>query len=142
MSVVYHLMPSPDWASTTTVAVPDSSAHDAAGWARTVFSRRSTPAWIKGLFVARMAVALVLRLPQGTKDMLAVSDVRDGEAIIDTDDEHLHFLAGVRAEDDLLHVTTAVTFKGRRGRLYFLPVRLLHDQVTRSMMHAAARHTR
>jgi hypothetical protein len=49
MSVVYRLMPNPDWASTTTVAVPDGNARDAAGWARAVFSRRSTPAWIKAL---------------------------------------------------------------------------------------------
>jgi hypothetical protein len=142
MSVVYHLMPSPDWASTTTIAVPDGSARDAADWGRAVFSPHSTPAWIKALFAARKAVAFALRIPQGTSDMLAVRDVRDGEAIIDTDDEHLRFVAGVRAEHDLLHVTTAVTFKRRRGRLYFLPVRLLHDQVTRSMMHAAARRTR
>lgn len=142
MSVVYHLMPSPNWATTTTVAVRDGSARDAAGWAGAVFSRRSMPAWIKALFVGRMAVAFVLRLPQGTRDMLAVSDVRDGEAIIDTDDKHLRFVAGVRADDHLLHVTTAVTFKGWRGRLYFLPVRFLHDEVTRSMMRSAAAHTR
>jgi hypothetical protein len=33
----------------------------------------------------------------------------------------------------------AVTLKGWRGRLYFVPVRLLHDAVTRSMMAAAVR---
>ena len=38
-----------------------------------------------------------------------------------------------------VHVTTAVTLKGWRGRVYFAPVRLLHDAVTRSMMIAAAR---
>jgi hypothetical protein len=142
MSVVYDLMPRPDWASTTTIPVRDGSAHDAAGWAREVFSSRSAPAWVKALFAGRMAVALVLRLPQATSGMLAVRDVRDGEAIIDTDDKHLRFVGGVRADDNLLHVTTAVTFKGRTGKLYFLPVRFLHDQVTRSMMHAAARRTR
>ena len=43
------------------------------------------------------------------------------------------------AEPHLVHVTTAVTLKGWRGRVYFAPVRLLHDAVTRSMMTAAAR---
>jgi len=142
MSVVYQLMPSPNWAATTTIPVRDGSARDAAGWAGAVFNRRSMPAWIKALFVGRMAVALLLRLPQGTKGTFAVREVRDDEAIIDTDDKHLHFVAGVRADDHLLHVTTAVTFKGRRGQLYFLPVRFLHDQVTRSMMDAAAQRTR
>jgi uncharacterized protein DUF2867 len=45
----------------------------------------------------------------------------------------------VSAEPHLVHVTTAVTLKGWRGRVYFAPVRLLHDAVTRSMMTAAAR---
>jgi len=35
-------------------------------------------------------------------------------------------------------VTTAVRLKGWRGRVYFVPVRLLHDPVTRSMMASAA----
>jgi hypothetical protein len=38
----------------------------------------------------------------------------------------------------LVHVTTLVTLKGVHGRVYFAPVRLLHDAVTRSMMMAAA----
>ena len=48
-------------------------------------------------------------------------------------------MAGVRADEHLLHVTTVVQLKGWRGQLYFLPVRFLHDQITRSMMTAAAR---
>lgn len=71
--------------------------------------------------------------------MLAVDRVVGDEAIIDTDDRHLRFVAAVRAEAGLLHVTTVVTLKGLRGRLYFAPVRLLHDAVTRSMMVSAAR---
>ncbi len=139
MSVVFQLMPQPDWASTTTVAVRDSSAHDAAGWAGAIFSAGSRPGWIRVLFGAREVVARVLRIPPGRPEMLAVREVRDGEALIDTDDRHLRFVAGVRAADGLLHVTTAVRFKGWRGRVYFVPVRFLHDQITRSMMTAAAR---
>ena len=70
-----------------------------------------------------------------------MSTVRDGEALIDTDDRHLRFVAGVRAGHGLLHVTTAVQFKGWRGHCYFVPVRFLHDQVTRSMMTAADRRS-
>ena len=83
--------------------------------------------------------ARLLRIPPGEPRMLAVSAVRDGEALIDTDDRHLRFVAGVRADHGLLHVTTAVQLKGWRGRCYFLPVRFLHDQITRSMMTAADR---
>jgi hypothetical protein len=130
-------MPRPDWAATTTVAVTDGSARDASGWARAIFSVGSVPLWIKAFFGAREVVAGVLRIPPGRPAMLAVREVRNGEALIDTDDRHLRFVAGVRADEHLLHVTTAVQLKGWRGQLYFLPVRFLHDQITRSMMAAA-----
>jgi hypothetical protein len=144
MSVVYQLMPRPDWAATTTVTVTEGAARDgatrdSAGWARAIFAVGSTPSWIRALFGVREVAARLLRIPPGQAAMLAVREVRDGEALIDTDDRHLRFVAGVRADGGLLHVTTAVQLKGWRGQLYFLPVRFLHDQVTRSMMTAAAR---
>jgi hypothetical protein len=141
MSVAYQLMPQPDWATTTTVAVTDGSARTPEEWARAVFSVGSMPGWIKTLFGAREVVARLLRIPPGQAAMLAVREVRDGEALIDTDDRHLRFVAGVRADERLLHVTTAVELKGWRGQLYFLPVRFLHDQITRSMMTAAVRRS-
>ena len=139
MSAVYQLMTRPDWAATTTVTVPDATSRDAEGWARAVFAVGSTPSWIRALFGVREVFARLLRIPPGRPGMLAVREVRDGEALIDTDDRHLRFVAGVRADHGLLHVTTAVQLKGWRGRCYFLPVRFLHDQVTRSMMTAADR---
>jgi hypothetical protein len=141
MSAVYQLMPRPDWAATTTVTVPDGTARDAEGWARAIFAVGSAPSWIKVLFGVREVVARVLRIPPGEPGMLAVREVRDGEALIDTDDRHLRFVAGVRGGGGLLHVTTAVQLKGWRGRCYFLPVRFLHDQITRSMMTAASRRS-
>jgi hypothetical protein len=138
MSVAYQLMPQPDWAATTTVAVPDGSARDPGEWARAIFAVGSMPPWIKALFGVRELAARLLRIPPGQPGMLAVREVRDGAALIDTDDRHLRFVAAVHADDHLLHVTTAVQLKGWRGRLYFLPVRFLHDQITRSMMTAAA----
>lgn len=138
MSLAYQLVPRPDWAATTTIPIGDRTVYDAEAWARAIFDVLSLP-WVKALFGARAVVTRLLRIPPGDPKMLAVSDVREGEALIDTDDEHLRFVAGVRADAGLLHVTTVVRFKGSRGRLYFVPVRFLHDQVTRSMMEAAAR---
>jgi Protein of unknown function (DUF2867) len=138
-SSAYQLMPRPDWAATTTVAVTDGSARDAQGWAGAVFAVGSMPLWVRALFGVREVVARLLRIPPGRPGLFAVREVRDGEALIDTDDRHLRFVAGVQADDHLLHVTTVVQLKGWRGQLYFLPVRFLHDQITRSMMTAAAR---
>lgn len=139
MSVAFEVVPRPDWASTTTVAVPEGLTRDAATWARAIFSARSVPLWGKVLFGVRQAAVLLLRIPLGKAEMLAVDRVVGDEALIDTDDVHLHFAAGVRADGRFVHVTTAVQLKGLRGQLYFAPVRLLHDAVTRSMISRAAR---
>jgi hypothetical protein len=138
MTIAYELLPRPDWAGTTTVAIaPDLEASPRA-WAQAIFDPRSVPNWVKALYVGRMVVAAVLHLAPGDRSMLAVDRVVGDEAVIDTDDRHLRFVATVRQEPGLVHMTTLVRLKGLRGRVYFAPVRLLHDAVTRSMMVAAA----
>ena len=139
MSVAFEIVPRPDWASTTTVAVPEGLTGDPETWARTIFNVRSVPIWVKALFGVRQAAVVLLRIPLGQPEMLAVDRVVGDEALIDTDDVHLHFAAGVRADGRFVHVTTAVELKGWRGQLYFAPVRLLHDAVTRSMINRAVR---
>jgi hypothetical protein len=136
---VFDLMPAPDWAATTTIAAENAAGHTPEEWARAIFDPRAVPPWVGALFGVRQAAVKALGIPRGRRWMLAVSQANRDEAIIDTDDRHLRFVASVTAEPGLLHVTTAVTLKGWRGRVYFAPVRLLHDAVTRSMMTAAAR---
>ncbi len=144
MSHVYDVIAEPDWAGCTTISAPRVGAHDAREWAAAIFDSRSAPLVVKALVGAREVVALLLRIPRGDPSMLRVDRVQDGEALIDTDDEHLHFVAGVRTDPGrgLLHVETVVRFKGLTGRLYFLPVRVLHDPITRAMMSGAARRLR
>jgi uncharacterized protein DUF2867 len=137
LSAVYEVVPRPDWALTTTVATPPGLTLDPGVWARAIFAARAVPAWGKALFALRQAAVLLVRIPVGRSEMLAVDRIVGDEALIDTDDVHLHFVAGVRAEPGFVHVTTAVALKGWRGRLYFAPVRLLHDAITRSMMEHA-----
>jgi hypothetical protein len=139
MPAALDLMPRPDWACSTIVALPENVTHDAQTWARAVFDVRALPIWVKGLFAVREVAVRVLGIPQGDPSMLAVKRVVDDEAILDTDDRHLHFVASVGVEGQRLNVTTAVRLKGWRGRLYFLPVRFLHDPITRAMINGAAR---
>ncbi len=140
MSAAFERIPRPDWASTTTVAVADTERCTAEQWAEAIFDVSALPSLIRGLFALRAVAAAALRIPQGDPTMLAVDGVVGNEAIIDTADRHLRFVVAVRTEPpSLVHVVTAVTFKGLRGRVYFAPVRLLHDAVTRSMMESAAR---
>ncbi len=139
MSAAFGLMPCPDWAATTTIAVSKAAGHTPEQWARAIFDVSALPSWVRAMFALRAVAATALRLPPADPAMLAVNRVVGEEAIIDTDDRHLRFVAAVRVEPGLVHVTTVVALKGWRGRVYFAPVRLLHDAVTRSMMIAAGR---
>lgn len=140
MSAAYSLLDRVDWAATTTVRMRPTGDNDPTMWAQRVFSTGSAPAWVKALLGLRQALVRLIGVKRADpRQVFTVGKVVDGEALIDTDDIHLHFAAGVRPEPDagLLHVVTAVEFHGRRGRLYFTPVRFLHDQVLRSMMTSA-----
>lgn len=139
MNAVFDRMPRPDWASSTIVALPEGDTHDAETWARTVFDVRELPIWAAALFVAREVAVRFMGIPPADRSMLAIKQVVDGEAVLDTDDRHLRFVASVTRDDERLNVTTAVTLKGWRGRLYFAPVRLFHDPITRAMIGSAAR---
>lgn len=140
MSAAYSLLDRVDWAATTTVRMRPTGNNDATIWAQRVFATGSAPSWVKSLLGLRQALVGLIGVKRANpRQVFSVAKVVDGEALIDTDDTHLHFAAGVRPDPDagLLHVVTAVEFHGRRGRLYFIPVRFLHDQVLRSMMTSA-----
>lgn len=140
MSAAYEIIPTPDWASTTTITIAHGSPSDPMLWARNIFGADNAPLFVKAMFAARVVAAKILRLPQADRTTLAADRVVGDEAIIDTDEKHLRFVAAIRPDPatGLLHVVTAVKLKGIVGRIYFAPVSLLHDTVTRSMMKSAA----
>lgn len=140
MSAAYSLLDRVDWAATTTVRLPPTYDDDPAVWARRIFSARSAPTWVRILLGLRQALVGLIGVRRAEpRTVFNIARVVDGEALIDTDDTHLHFAAGVRPDSGggLMHVVTAVEFHGFRGCLYFFPVRFLHDQVLRSMMTRA-----
>ena len=141
MSAAFDILRTPEWASTTTISIPTDSSDDPGEWAQAVFDTRNSPAVVKALFALREVAAKILRIPPGDPSMLAYDRIIGDEAVIDTDDAHLHFVATVRPDPSagLLHVVTAVNFNGLIGRIYFAPVSILHDPVLRSMMKSAAR---
>ena len=89
----------------------------------------------------RQLLAPVLGIPRGDREVFAVREVVGEEALIAKDDVHLDFRAavGIDAARGLVRVTTVVRLKGWRGRLYFLPVRILHSVVMHAMLRSAAR---
>ena len=131
----------PDWADVVVESLPDGAVgiSDPAVWAQEVFSARSLPAPVVGLMGVRQLLAPLVGASRGSWEVFAVREVSGREALITQADRHLDFRAsvGVDADARLLWVTTAVWFHGWRGQAYFLPVRFLHDPVTRAMMRRA-----
>jgi len=138
---------SPDWADVVVEGIPltVADAGDPSRWAREIFSPATVPGMVTALMAMRQLLALAVGASRGSWDVFAVHEVRadaagrGGEALLGYPDRHLDFRAAVGVDVDarLLWVTTAVWFHGRRGRTYFLPVRFLHDPVTRAMMRRA-----
>lgn len=133
----------PDWADVVVETVPSGARvpNDPAQWAAEIFSPRSMPPPVVTLMTMREALVPLLGVRPGTIDVFSVRRVAGDEALIVKNDRHLDFQAGVGfdPESRILRVTTAVWLHGWRGRLYFAPVAVLHDPVTRSMMRRAIR---
>ena len=146
-SLALRDQPPPDWADVVIESLPAelTGLSDPAQWAREIFSARSLPPVVVGLMGVRQLLAPLVGASRGTWDVFAVRDATSDqtpsheEALIAYPDRHLDFRAsvGVDVTARLLWVTTAVWFHGWRGRTYFLPVRFLHDPVTRAMTRRA-----
>ena len=147
-SVAFEDIEQPDFADVVIVSIPHTSnviEPDPAVWAREIFSVRSAPAWIQALLGLRQALVRLIGVRPAGEDVFAIDETLGSEALIATDDTHLDFRAAVHVDVDMrrISVTTAVRLHGWRGRLYFAPVRVLHDAVTRAMVsRAIARHIR
>ncbi len=134
----------PDYADTTIIRLPAGAPTDPRTWATTTFSLRTMPGWVRGALGLRQLLAPLIGVPRAPRSTFEVgevlADATGGEALIVADDRHLDFRCGVAvdASAGLVSVTTNVRLHNRRGRLYFLPVRVLHPVVVRSMLHRAA----
>lgn len=143
-STAFDDIPQPDFADVVVVSIP-ATAHpiieDPAWWAERVFSLRSIPRWIVILLGLRQMLVRLIGVKPAPSSVFDVKAVVGEEALIAADDRHLDFRAGVAVDigQRLLRVTTVVRFHGWRGRLYFIPVGLLHDPITRAMARRAVR---
>jgi len=144
VSLALRDRPPPDWADVVVETVPvglRDAPDDPARWANEVFAVGSAPPAVVGLMALRQAVVPLIGVRPAPKNVFAVRRVEGDEALLVHDDAHLDFRCGVGFDPvtRMLRVTTAVWLKGWRGKVYFTPVSVLHDPVTRSMMRRAIR---
>lgn len=140
-SLALRAMPDHDWAEVVVVRLPSAAPGDPRAWAQAVFDIRAMPRWVLALLSLRQVVVKLIGVPPADRHVFDVNEVCGNEALISADDRHLDFRCGVGVDTEqrLLWITTVVRLKGWRGRVYFAPVALLHQPVTRSMARAAIR---
>ena len=140
-SLALRDIPTPDYADAIIVPLPPGTPTDPVVWAHRLFSLRTMPGWVVGALAARQALVRLLGIPQAATDVFAIREQHDDEVLLAADDRHLDFRCAVAVDQAarLLRVTTTVRLHGRRGRVYFLPIRVLHPVVVRAMIRAAGR---
>lgn len=134
-------LPDPDYADVLICPLPANAPTDPAVWARTLFARRSMPHWVRAALAVRQLLVPLLGIRRTPADAFEVTRVEEREALISVRERHLdvHIGVGIDPEARLVQVTTAVRLHGRRGRLYFWPVRVGHAPVVDALLRRAGR---
>jgi len=130
-------LPHVDWSDAYAVPVPRGSSASALEWADLIF--HSPPAWVRGLFVAREALAGIAGIERGGSHVFETVSWRPGEVLLGTDQAHLAFRASVLVEADRVVVSTVVQVRQRRGRAYSALIGPVHPIVVRGAMARARR---
>jgi hypothetical protein len=110
---------------------------DPADWADATF--RDAPAWVTGLLGLRNALVGLVGIARGDRSSFATVARTDHELLLGTDAGHLDFRASLLVGDETVTLSTVTIVHNARGRLYLLPVRLIHPAVVRGMLTRAAR---
>jgi hypothetical protein len=140
-SQAFEDVPAPDYADVLVRVLPPGAPADPELWARELFSVSSMPFWVRVLLIVRQLLVPLIGVHRAGRNIFAVQRVSGDEALVAADEEHLSFRCGVGvdAEARLVRVVTAVTLNGRRGRLYFRPVALVHPAVVSAMLASTCR---
>jgi hypothetical protein len=140
-SIALRDIPHPDYADTTIVALGPHGSVDPAAWARRLFDVETMPRWIRAALGVRQVAVRLIGIPPAPRDVFQIREHGGDEVLIAADDVHLDFRCAVAVDEELrlLRVTTTVRFNGWRGRVYFVPVRLVHPVVMRAMIRSASR---
>lgn len=138
-SLAFRDIGEPDFSHVTVIVRPPGTTADPRVWARAIFDVRRGSPWVVALLALRQVLVGLVGIRRAPRDVFAVAEVDGAEALVAADDTHLDFRVGIRIGARDVRATTTVYLHGWRGRLYLMPVRLLHGVVLRSMMRRAAR---
>jgi len=125
-----------DWSSRQQLRVSPRASADPAEWARVLF--QDPPRWVASALAARDRAVGFLGLRATSHDRFGVRAENEHEVLVGSDDRHLDFRASVRCAPGTVEVVTFVQIHNALGRVYLLPVRLVHSPMVRRMLRRAA----
>lgn len=127
-----------DWLDCQRVHVSATATKDPQEWAEAIF--HDPPLWVnKALHLRDRAVSLLGLNIEATGSFPVIGH-GDREVLVGSDDRHLDFRASVYRTNDAVDVITLVQVHNLVGRLYLIPVRLVHGPMVRRMLRRAARN--
>lgn len=106
-------------------------------WAEAIFHR--PPAWVMTLLGVRQLLVGLVGIARDDGSAFTIRERTAQEALLGTDEDHLDFRASVHVSPEAVTLTTVARSNSLRGRLYLLPVRVLHPVVVRAMLARAHR---
>lgn len=127
-----------DWTSRQRQPVSERASTDPVEWAHRLF--QDPPARVAAVLALRDRAVALVGLRPTSPSTFDVLQRTEREALVGMDDRHLDFRASVVCHPHGVDVTTFVQIHNRLGRLYLLPVRVLHSLVVRRMLGRAAAH--
>jgi hypothetical protein len=132
-------IPVPDYCDVVIVPTKGVDETDPRVWAEAIFSHENTPLSTRGVRAVRDEAVRLLDMVPPPEKTYVTDEVRGSEALIRDDDEKLTLRIGVALlpGGKLLQVTTAVKFRGLRGRLAFAPRRLMHASAVNTLARRA-----
>ncbi|PWJ48179.1 Protein of unknown function [Quadrisphaera granulorum] len=135
-SMALRDIPRPDFADCLLVPLANDEPLDARTWAGELFSFTAMPGWVRGAMQIRQLLAPFIGVRRANRGVFAVREGDADEALIAADETHLLFryAVAIHREQRLLSVTTTVRLLGWRGRLYFLPVRVVHPLAMQALV--------
>lgn len=120
-------------------AVPhhDELTADPQAWADAIFGR--PPRWVVALLTLRQALVGLVGIRRDDGSAFATLARTEDEVLLGADSGHLDFRASVQVANGRVTLTTVARTNNRRGRLYLIPVGVLHPPIVRSMLARAHR---
>ncbi|MCP2635476.1 DUF2867 domain-containing protein [Microbacterium sp. HD4P20] len=126
-----------DWTSRQRQPVTADACADPAVWTAALFHEPS--ATMTAVLAVRDRLVALVALRPASRDSFRVLARNEDEVLVGSDDRHLDFRASVRCTRHTVDVVTFVEVHNLLGRLYLMPVRIVHSTIVRGMLRRAAK---